>query len=157
MFGFSGQGSPLPLLLDDELSVSVMVHPIVETQWARWVARDRLQAWRLSSRVLSICSGVGAGLGRRGLGFLWAARRSPLRFKISSLFLWYHSRFRCFAKSEFWLGILNSTGSCLGSLSISIVLSSNHSSRSRDGAGGGNLVPMGETPLILLLPIKPLT
>ena len=31
MFGFSGQGSPLPLLLDDELSVSVMVHPIVET------------------------------------------------------------------------------------------------------------------------------
>ena len=108
--------------------------------WARWVARYRLQAWRLSPRILEICSGAGAGLGRCGLGFLWAARRLHLRFKISSLFLWYHSRFRCLAKSGFWLGILNTTGSCLGSLSISIVLSSNDSPRSRDGAGGGNLV-----------------
>ena len=31
MFGLSGQGSPLPLLLDDALSLSVIVHSIDET------------------------------------------------------------------------------------------------------------------------------
>ena len=108
--------------------------------WARCVARYQLQACRLSCRVL-----VGAGLGRGARCFFWAARRSRLRFKISSLFLWYHPRFRCLAKSGLLLGILNITGSCLASLSKPIVLSTNHRSRSRDGAGGGNLVPMGGT------------
>ena len=77
--------------------------------------------------------------------FWGAARRSRLRVKISSLFLWYHSRFRCLAKPGLLLGILKITGSCLASLSKPIVLSTNHRSRSRDGAGGGNLAPMGDT------------
>ena len=77
--------------------------------------------------------------------FFWAARRSHLRFKISSLCCLYHARFRSLANSGFLLGILNTTDFCLGRLSISIVLSANHSPRSRVGAGGGNLVPMGGT------------
>ena len=112
---------------------------------ARWVARYRWHACRFSSLVLAICSGEGGGLGCGGCCFFFAARRSRLRFKISSLFFTYHSCFRCFAKSGSLLGILNKTGSCLGSLSISIVLSANHSPRSRDGAGG-NLVPVGVHP-----------
>ena len=93
--------------------------------------------------VLAFCSGVGAGL-----GFFWTARRSRIRFKISPLFLRYHPR-RSLATSGFSLGISNTTDVCLGCLSISIVLSANHHARSRDGAGGGNLVPMGGTPDLL--------
>ena len=45
------------------------------------------------------------------------------------------------------MGISNTTDVRLGCLSISIVLSANHRARSRDGADGGNLVPMeGTTP-----------
>ena len=52
---------------------------------------------------------------------------------------------------------LDKTGSCQGGSSISIVLSANHSPRSREGAGGWNLVPMWGLPLMFLLSIKPLT
>ena len=53
--------------------------------------------------------------------------------------------FTLFCKSGFLLGILNPTDVCLWCLSISIVLSANHSPRSGDGAGEENLVPMGGT------------
>ena len=43
------------------------------------------------------------------------------------------------------LGIPNTTDDCLERLSISIVLTANHSPRSRDQESGGNLVPMGGT------------
>ena len=110
------------------------------------MARYLLQASRFDSRVLAICSGVGAGLGGRGgLSFFLAARCSRFRCNSVSLFLRYHSCFNCLAFSGFLLGISNTTDVCLGCLSISIVLSANHRARSRDGAGGGNLVPMGGT------------
>ena len=104
---------------------------------ARWVSLYLLQACRLSSLVLATFSGEGGGgFGRGGFCFFFAARRSRFHFKISSFFFTYHSCFRCFAKSGSLLGILNKTGSCPRSLSISIVSSANHSARSRLGAGG---------------------
>ena len=100
----------------------------------RWLTLYLLQVCRFSSLVLAICSGVGSGgFGRGGCYFFLSARRCCLSFKMDSLFCMYHSCFRCFAKSGSLLGILNKTGSCLGSLSICIVLSANHRSRSRRG------------------------
>ena len=88
-------------------------------------------------------------------GVFLSARRCCLRFKIASLFLTYHSCFRCFANSGSLFGVTK-TGSCPGSSSISIVLSANHSPRSRNGAGGG-ICTLGGPPLIFLLSIKPIT
>ena len=88
-------------------------------------------------------------------GDFFSARRCCLRFKIASLFLTYHSCFSCLAKSGSLFGV-KKTGSCPGSSSISIVLSANHSPRSRDGVGGG-ICTLGGPPLIFLLSIKLIT
>ena len=98
---------------------------------AKRVALYLLHACRFSSLVLAICSGVGGGgFGRGGCCFFFSARHCCLRLKMASLFCIYHSCLRCLANSGSLLGILNKTGSCLGSFSLSIVLPTNHSPRS---------------------------
>ena len=51
--------------------------------WARCVARYRLQVCRLSSRVLAICSVVGAGL-VRGSRFFGGGLRDGLVYALKS-------------------------------------------------------------------------
>ena len=109
-----GQGLPLPLLLDNPVAVFVIVQPIDEThlgQMGRTVSIAGLSVEPSGSRNRY---GVGAGLGCGSLGFLWAARRSHLRFNTSSLFLRYHSRFHSLATSGFLLGISKTNEFCLG-------------------------------------------
>ena len=121
----------------------VIVHPIDESHLCQMggpVSMARLSVQFFSSGDL-LRRGWWFGLWR--LLFLFCC--STFSFALQNFFSVLHVPLRCFAKSGSLLGILNKTGSCLGSLSISIVLSANHSPRSRDGAGG-NLTPMGVHP-----------
>ena len=66
------------------------------------------------------------------------------RFKMASPFFTYHSSLYCFTVSGSWLG-MTKVVSVKGVRLIAVVLSDNHSPRSRDSTGEGNLVPIGST------------
>ena len=157
MFGLSGQGSSLPLLLDDELSVSVMVHPIDEThlgQMSGPIAVAGL-AVELSSSRNELWGGCwfgslwfGLPLGCATFAFtpqnLVLVSLVPLSFSLSRQ-VWIlvghteHNWFLCREFVYIYRFVLQSQSSVQGW-------------RSWRESG-----TQGETPLILLLPIKPLT
>ena len=101
---------------------------------------------RLSVKFFSSHSllGEGGSFSRGCCCFFFAAGCCCFRFKMASLFFTYHSSLSCFTVSGSWLG-MTKVVSVKGVRLIAIVLSDNHSPRSRDGTGGGNLVPIGST------------
>ena len=88
--------------------------------------------------------GEGGSFGPGCCCFFFAAGCCCFRFKMASLFFTYHSSLYCFTVSGSWLG-MTKVVSVKGVRLIAIVLSDNHSPRSRDGTGEGNLVPIGST------------
>ena len=138
-----GQGSPVPLLLHYPVPVSMVIDTVDVSHLGQMRGSVSVAGLSIELSVSRIRSMVGAGLGRGARCFIFGLRDGLVYTLKSCLCFSGTTPVFAVSPSGLLLGILNTTGSCLGSLSISIVLSTNHRSRSRDGAGGGNLVPVG--------------
>lgn len=130
-----GVGSTFMLLSHNPLPVAVVIGAIDRSHlftMAVSVSIARLPVKFFSSHCLL---GEGGSFGPGCCCF---------RFKMASLFFTYHSSLYCFTVSGSWLG-MTKVVSVTGVRLIAIVLSDNHSPRSRDSTGEGNRVPIGST------------
>ena len=161
LLGLLGQGSTVLLLLDNSVAVLMVISTVDKTYLGQMRSPVSLASFLVQGFPSGNLLWVGAGgLARGGLAFFWAARGSRFRSKISSWCFWYHSRLRALWASNIFLllGISNTSDFCLGRLTLSIVQTTNHRSRSRPGVGRRSQYPWAVgPPLIFLLSIKPLT
>ena len=132
-----GVGSTFMLLSHNPLPVAVVISAI---------DRSRLVTMAVSVSIacLSVRFSSSHCLLGGGCCFFFATGCCCFRFNMASLFFTYHSSLYCFTVSGSWLG-MTKVVSVKGVRLIAIVLSDNHSPRSRDGTGEGNLVPIGST------------
>ena len=146
-----GQGTPVPLLLDNPFPVFVIINTINRSHLCQ-------MAGSVSMAGLSVEFSSSGDLLRGGWWWfcsrwlLFLFLRSTLLFTFQDRLsvLYIPPLFTLSRQFRIFVGHTEQTGSCLGSFSIPIVMSANHSPRPRDSVGRGNLVPMGgSTPDLL--------